>query len=290
MKHWTLFFLTVSFFVVGLTSCSVVFNSKATEDYTEKFPVSDYNRITMNNKAGNVIVTTGKVDSIAVSYTKKCMGTSDDDAKSHLNDINVYVGGDKNTGLITITADFPKVDIGTRDYEVTFTLIIPDSIELSIQNTTGNIEINGMNKTPTITATTGNIKIRDFNCNVKAATTTGNIDCKIKTLPDAGNVSLITTKGNQTLAIEAMDTSSTINLQASTGNIEVELPSTLKLKFDLKVSTGEVRIKDYKTTTTGEWSNKHKVGYIGDVETGKSTLNAATATGDVTLSKLKQSN
>jgi DUF4097 and DUF4098 domain-containing protein YvlB len=262
-----------------------VYDVEAEEDHTEQYSTADYWRINMENKAGDVVVTTGAIDMITVTYTKKCRGTSLENANDHLNDIDVYVGGDASTGIITITTDFPQVDIGTRDYQVVFNVTVPDTTKLNIVNTTGGIDVTGMNMPPYLETTTGDIDISGFNCEVDAKATTGNINCTIDNLPESGNVELETTTGDPTLIITDMDTTTShnINVDATTGSVEVTMPSYSSFDFDIEVTTGEVTVdEDFGATVTGEWSNKHKVGTVGDSET-KSDVRANTDTGDIDL-------
>lgn len=264
-------------------SCDVVFDTTAEESYDEEFAATDYWRIDLDNEAGDVIVTTAATDMIKVSYTKRCKGTNENDAEKHLNDIDILLEGNSSTGEITITADFPNVDIA-REYEVVFTITMPDSIELDIVNTTGDIDITGLDRAPTLETTTGSITLKNLTCEVDAKVTTGDIDCHIDSLPSTGDVNLEATTGEQTLVIAAMDTTvaSNIDITGTSGSVDMTLPPYAQLEFDMEVTTGEVRIIGYAVYEGTPYSNKHKVGTIGDYEV-KSSLEVTTTTGDITL-------
>jgi hypothetical protein len=234
--------------LVIAAGCGLVFDTPAEESYTDDFAAADYWRINLNNEAGDVIITTATTDFITVSYTKRCKGTNQNDAEEHLNDIDILLEGTASTGEVTITADFPNVDI-TREYEVVFTITMPDSTELNIVNTSGDI------------------------------------NCQIDNLPSTGYINLEATTGEQTLVITAMDTTAASNIiiNATTGSVNMTLPPYAQLDFDMEVTTGEVRINDYAVTQGTPYSNKHKVGTTGDYEV-KSNLDVITSAGDITLS------
>ncbi len=281
-----LLFLALPLAAVALlvSNCTVIYGEKATEDYSESYAIADgYNLINMDNKAGNIAIVTTEDDSIHVTYTKSCMGTTVEEAKEHLNDITIILSGNQNDSTITISTDFPDVD--TRNFQVTFTLWVPDTMDLDIVNTTGNVDINGLSRQPTrLETTSGNITVKGFNCGVDAKATTGNVDCEIVSLPANKSVKLATTTGTTTLKVLAMDTTNTIGVTGKSGSVDITLPSTVQLSFDMSVTSGEVRINGFVPTQGSPWGNTHKVGTIG-TGTTKSILNAVTETGDITLNK-----
>lgn len=272
-------------FALIFSGCDLILDKEATEDYTEVFKVSSgYNILDMDNKAGDVVVTaTPTTDSIMIYYIKKCMGTSYAEAEDHLNDIDVTIIGDTATHTVKVGTDFPDVDIA-RNYQVTFNVIIPDTMNLTVVNTTGDVRVLGMNKKPYLETTTGDIEIKDFECEVDAKATTGTVDCEITKLPENGKINLETTTGDAQLVVAVMDTTNVLSLEATTGTIDVTLPAAVRLEFDMAVTTGEVRINDYTYEQGSPWSNKHKVGTIG-VGPARSRLDAVTETGDITLIK-----
>jgi len=279
MKRW---FIVLPIFIALFAGCQVVFDTEATETYTEKFAVADgYNLIDLDNDAGNITVTASATDSISIQYTKKCMGTNDRDAEDHLNDIDVLIEGTKSTGKITITAEFPLVDV-TRNYEATFNIVVPADMELDLVANKGSIDISGMANTPILETTDGNITIAGFTCDVDATATKGDIECTLDVLPESGNVSLSTSDGYQILNIGSMDTTSTINMNATgEGKLEATLPANARLDFDLQTVSGEVYIENFTYIQGEPWSNKHKIGTIG--EEPRSTINASSDDGDVNL-------
>ena len=279
MKRWI--FVLPALAMILFASCKLVFDTEATESYDKEFKVADgYNKIDLDNEAGEVNITTSNTDVIHVKYIKKCMGTSERDAEKHLNDIDITLSGDTSTGVITIVAEFPDVDVA-RNYEVTFTIIMPDTIDLDIVNTTGDINIIGLSKAPKLEATTGDITLDLLDCGINAKTTTGHIGCTIDILPSNENVTMETTTGDHNLVIASMDTTHAIDIRATSGKVDIMLPANVNLEFDLQVNTGEVRIEGYDPDYTEE-SNKKAVGTIGDAET-KATLDAQTETGYITL-------
>lgn len=267
--------------------CPLIYDTPFTRSNTETFKVSNgYATINVDNEVGNVRVLTTDEDEIVVTYDRKCWGTSMDDAEEHVNEIYVFVEGNQSTGVITVEGRVPDADLDVRRYEVDFTIYVPDTMSVDINNITGDVELNNLRRKPAVEVTTGTIDINGFKCEVDAKITTGVIDCTIDSLPAGGNVTLRATSGDQLLKIAAMDTTSSINIDGVTSSVEVYLPSDVQLDFDLETTTGAVTINDYDYDQGGVWSNIHKVGTIGGAAT-RSSLDVLITTGDITLGTFK---
>lgn len=266
--------------------CQVVFDTPATEEYSETYQVSDgYKYLNLDNESGNVVVTGTETDEITVVYEKSCMGTNERDAEEHLNDINVTLSGSTADSTITITADFPLIE-DAREYEAIFTITVPPDMILDLSANRGDITISNMTSSPKLETTRGKITITGFECDVEASATEGDIECTLDSLPPSSTVKLTTEDGYQTLIINDMDTSTvnSITMEATEkGKIDATLPSFAVLDFSLETETGEVRIEGYPDEDINytEQGNKKKVGTIG--EGTFSTITAKSAEGDVTL-------
>lgn len=282
-----LLFLALPLAAVALlvSNCTVLYDVRAEDPGSLTYPISDgYNLIEMDNKAGNVVITTeAGLDSIYIDFKKICYGTSTDEAAEHFTDIEVSIVGTTSDSTIRITTDFPNID--TRKYQAEFEIRIPDTMNLDIVNTSGNVEITGMARQPQrLETTSGSITIKGFNCGIDAKATTGNISCEIVNLPSNKSVNLETVSGTTTLDVLAMDTTNALDITGESGDIVVTLPSTVQLSFDLQTTSGKVTINGFVPEHGTTWGNTHQVGTIGTSDT-KSTLKAVTESGNVTLNQ-----
>lgn len=268
-------------------ACPLIYDTPYTRTNTETFEVSaGYWHIDVDNEVGEVKVYKTDVDTITITYERTCWGKNLEDAQEHSSEIYVLVEGNQSTGVITVEGKVPETDLDVRRYQVDFTIYVPDTMELDVNNVTGSVELNNLRRKPVAVVTTGDIDINGFACEVDARTTTGSIDCAIDELPSTGNVSLRATTGNLVLKIAAMDTTNSIEMDIETGDANVSLPADVNLDFDLEVNTGAVTISDFDYEQGTPWSNIHKVGSIGTSAT-KSSLDVLVTTGDINLGVLQ---
>ncbi|MBM3330717.1 DUF4097 domain-containing protein [candidate division WOR-3 bacterium] len=127
---------------------------------------------------------------------------------------------------------------GSRPYGASFTITAPDTIDLALSTTNGEIsvtstvgsinanttnagiELIGTRGTASVSTTNGKLDVAVHSGALYGATTNGAIDCDIAVLDVAEDVGLATTNGKVTLLLPA-DVSAVVEVTNSTGMITI---------------------------------------------------------------------
>ena len=145
----------------------------------------------------------------------------------------------------------------------------PCNLPLTINSTSGDIAVTGMDSSVTIDQTSGNISV-DSSKSVSIENVSGTVSVSCY----AGG-SISTTSGNITVRIlmDSLHAGFTgLSLDAVSGNILVLVPDSLAAQLDLDCTSGDIKVDG-----SGNYSNTLKAG------AGSYTIKCEATSGDITV-------
>ena len=255
------FFLVLILFSGVLFSGCSLFQKKYEKTEKKEITVSTVNKkkVVLNNTNGDIKITKSPVDSVLrvkaeVTYrlTKKEMAENKDRIKFEV---------DSASDVIKISADYVRVkriinfdiNLGTDiDYE----LIVPDGIEVSIDNTNGETEVSEISNKLEINQTNGKLNLMHPTGFITADLTNGKI---------TGD----------------LDSSKGLNLKTTNGSISLTLSSTFSGKFRMETTNGKITKKDFDFRDV----NDDKKLFRGTLGNGDADIRLDTTNGKITLTK-----
>lgn len=217
------------------------------------------NKVVLNNTNGNIKVTKSPVDSVLIIKAEATFHLS----KKELNDEKekIKISVDSSENIINIKADFVKenkiqffnVKFGS---EINYELIVPEGLEVSVENTNGKTEIYEVNNNVNIDITNGNVML---------SRPTGKIYVDILN----GKV-----KGD-------LDSTKGLDIKTTNGNVSLNLSNTFSGKFKMETSNGKITKKGFDFTNVDD-EKKYFKGSLGNSD---AEIKIETTNGKITLTK-----
>jgi DUF4097 and DUF4098 domain-containing protein YvlB len=214
---------------------------------------------------------------------------------------NIKVTYNTNTTDNTITINVDTGGNGFSSREVDFIIDVPQSTNLQLQTTSGDISVEGMHGQASLKTTSGNVSTSNdtFAAGSVLNATSGNIDTSQDVFN--GGVNIQTTSGDINLEQDTLGGSSqfqttsgniqfdgTINANGqyhfttTSGDIDVTLPSTTNFHVDATTYSGSIDARDYPTIQLQDTGSGSQAS--GDVGTSLGiSLQLQAGSGDITL-------
>ncbi|MFA5404413.1 MAG: DUF4097 family beta strand repeat-containing protein [Ignavibacteria bacterium] len=173
----------------------------------------------------------------------------------------IKLSADTLEDIIKINSDFVKenniqifnVKFGS---DIRYELIVPEGIEVSIDNTNGKTEISDISNDINVDLTNGNLKIEN---------TTGNIKADIQN----GKV-----KGN-------LDSVKSLNIRTVNGNVSLNLSDKFSGRFKMETVNGKISKKGFEFRDVYD----EKKTFKGTLGTGDAEIKIESTNGKITLTK-----
>lgn len=275
----------------------------------------------MSGGFGSLFGTKDSVESKAFGFTSTPTILLQEDngniqVRSDSTDGQIHIRADKKAGLFddpnnikvtynnigdTLTINVDTGSNGFSSREVDFIIDVPQSTNLQLQTTSGNINVEGVNGQASLKTTSGNVSTSNDTFAVGSVLndTSGNIDTSHDVFN--GGVNIQTTSGDIIMEQDTLDGPSqfkttsgsirfdgTINTNGqyqfttTSGDIDITLPSTTNFHVDATTNSGSIDASDYPTIQpqdTGSGSQAH-----GDVGTNPGiSLQLQANSGDITV-------
>lgn len=243
------------------TGCIVDFDSgdirnndyEARATFSEEISVEDHDRIRLDAINGNVTVTgVSGATTITVSGERIVRSDSQVDADVHLQDLEVHVSD--LTNEVFVETRQPKNNRG-RNYEVNYTITVPQDLLALLDLTNGNIEVDGIHRDVSIDNTNGNVRMRDIVGSARVDLVNGNIDGEV-VMPQDGS----------------------IKLEVVNGNVMLEIPTSTSAAFEASVTNGSISTPNLSLQEEDRRLRSVK-GTLGD---GAGDIDLSTVNGNVT--------
>jgi hypothetical protein len=249
--------------ILSLTACDVVINSmeggrnKVSDVWTRTYTLNGPDaRFEVANVNGRIDVEAADGPSVEVKAVISIRGSSDDDAKSALKQVEIKE--EKGQNSLRLEAKYPR-EFGRRGVSVEYTIRVPKSVRVGAETVNGTISITGVQAA------------------VKAETTNGNVEGKGL----AGNVSASTTNGSVRIQMTAIGADG-VTLETTNGSIDLKLPGQTKATVSARCVNGGIDVSDLPFEKVGE-SSRRKLD--GTINGGGAAIKLETVTGGIRVGR-----
>lgn len=206
------------------------------EEFDYSIDVNDQIGVAIDAINGPIdVVGVANSTKIEVRGVRKVSSDSDDDAREHLDDLEVHLY-EKNR-RVYLETEQPDNAKG-RNYTVEYNLRIPSHLLLNIDNSNGDIEIEDMKNSVDVDLTNGKVEIEETVASLSVHLTNGTIDVAA-ILPDNGEHELATTNGAISYKVPN-GTSADFFASVVNGNISVENLEMTSSNVSSKSVTGKL--------------------------------------------------
>jgi DUF4097 and DUF4098 domain-containing protein YvlB len=216
-------------------------------------------KVVLNNTNGDIKVIKSSVDSVLTIKAEATLHLT----KKELNDERekIKMSVDTLGDIINIKMDFVKekrfsffnINFG---WDVDYELIVPEGIDVSLDNTNGKAEIYEVNNNVNINLTNGSVKLTRTTGVVSADITNGKI------------------KGE-------LDSTKGLDLKTVNGNISLELGDKFSGKFRMETVNGKISKKSFDFKDVDD-DKKYFKGTLGE---GNADVKLETTNGKIALTK-----
>lgn len=259
-KSAVIFFSVLLLGAISLSGCSL-FQKRYEKVEKKEISVNSTGKkkVVLNNTNGNIKVIKSSIDSVLTVKAEATFHLT----KKELNDEKekIKLSVDTAENIIDIKTDFVKekkfqifhMEFGS---EINYELIVPEGLEVSIDNTNGKAEIYEVNN---------NVNIELTNGNVTLTRPTGKIYVDILN----GKV-----KGD-------LDSTKGLDIKTTNGNVSLNLSSTFSGKFKMETTNGKITKKGFDFTNADD-EKKYFKGSLGNSD---AEITIETTNGKITLTK-----
>ena len=253
-------FLIALIVLFSISACSL-FKKKYEKTERKEYTVNTINKkkVTFDNTNGNIKVIRNSSDSllrikaeITIRVSKKELDENIEkinmDIDSSGNTINIRPGIVKEKHFFNFSFNFNE----NEEYQ----LIVPDGLDVVIDNTNGKIDVSEV---------TGNVKISSTNGSVKFKNTPGKLNAEL-------------TNGKITADI---DSTKGIDFRATNGSVTLNLGNSFSGNFKLETVNGKITTKDFDFKK----ESKEKRTFTGKLGDSDAEIRIETTNGKITLNK-----
>lgn len=259
-KSAGIFFIAVLLGTITFSGCSLFQKRyEKTEKKEVKVNTAGRKKVVLNNTNGDIKITKSSVDSVLIIKAEATFHLSKKELNEERERIKISV--DTSESIINIKSDFVKesklqffnIKFGS---EINYELIVPEGLEVSLDNTNGKAEILDVSNNVDVSITNGSVKL---------TRTTGKISVDITN----GKV-----KGD-------LDSIKGLDIKTTNGNVSLNLSSTFSGKFKMETTNGKITKKDFDFKDVDD-EKKYFKGTLGN---GEALIKIETTNGKITLTK-----
>lgn len=255
-----IFLLVTLICTIFFSGCSL-FQKRYEKTEKKEFTVNTIGKkkVVFNNTNGDIKVTKSSVDSVLIIKAEATFHVTKKEMKEEKERIKIDI--DTLGDVIKITSNYVKEKRFFNfqisfDEHTNYELIVPEGIEVSVDNINGKFDITDINNNVNVSSTNGNIKLSQ---------TTGKISIDVTN----GKV-----KGD-------LDSTKGLDISTTNGNVNLNLNNTFSGKFRLETINGKISKRDFDFKDVDNDKKLFK-GTLGnsDVE-----IKIKTTNGKITLTK-----
>jgi hypothetical protein len=243
----------------------------AEEPFEFTVDVRDQIRFRLVGITGTVEITgQSGIDTITIAGERRVGASSTDEARSHLDDIEINIQDGEDEVLVRT---IHHGDAEGRCYSVNYTITLPPDLEVRVTNQTGGVTVTEMGDVR-VSVLTGGVILEDIHGDVDIDATTGDV-----TLEDIyGSASANLTTGS--LSCWAyLPTGGELDLKTITGQMTVYLPESTSAELTASVVTGQISITNLPLEDPNI-SNDYVSGRLGE---GDGTITLQVITGQLNI-------
>jgi len=173
---------------------------------------------------------------------------------------------------LRLKAEMPS---GSRPYGASFFITAPDSIDLSLSTTNGDVAVTGTVGDINASTTNGSVELTGTSGTASVSTTNGRLNVKVHSGPLYGG----TTNGAIDCDLAALGAAENVGLATTNGTVTLLLPADVSALIDITNTNGLITIYDF-TVIYESQTEHHLHGRIGS---GASSITITTTNGAVTV-------
>jgi hypothetical protein len=236
-----------------LSACDLAlssFNEQATDTWAKKYPLSEGGRLEVKNTNGFIRVEVGG-DQVEVSAERIARASTPEAAKEMLQ--KVEVAEDVTADRVRLETKRPSGGFGRGNVEVRYTIRVPSSTQVELQNTNGEVRVTGVTRGARISTTNGQIDGRGLGGDGGATTTNGGVE------------------------LELASFSQPLHVSTTNGGVQVRLPKDTKADLQATCTNGGIEVHGLDLDAEGEPTRRRLAGRLngGGPRIDISTTNGA---------------
>ena len=271
----------ISILVANISACLVGAGCDAGE-YVEEEVVERSvefqpgGRLSLVNVNGDISIGTWDRHEVTMKAEKRARAGSEEAARLLLE--KTAVEFDRIENRIDIRTEVPEKPRRNRNVSTTYTLTVPEEIELELKSVNGSMQVNDVSGAVDAKTTNGRIGLAGITGAVQARTTNGNVDLSGVLGPIETNA----TNGNIEVAIsEISEEAHDIRAATTNGGVEVTLPKGLKAHLKAYTANGNIDT-DFPVAVKGGISKS----VDGVINGGGRLIHLETVNGSIRLKEL----
>jgi len=225
------------------------FKEEESDTWAKSYPLSAAGRLEIENTNGLIEVSVGEGQTVEVKAVRIARAASVEAAKELL--AKTVIREEVSADHVKLFVERPRGGFGRGGVEVRYTVKVPASTQLTLQNTNGRIAVSGVRGDAKLATTNGEISARDLGGKVDATTTNGEVEIDLAAV--TGAVDVETTNGGVRIRMPS-DTKASLFARVTNGGIDVEGLSVEEIektrrRLEAKLNGGGSRIE--VATTNG---------------------------------------
>lgn len=259
------FFNSTILFLISLISAAPLFSSEIEETFKKNVKVESATLLSVENKNGNIEITTWDQDEVGITAYKKVRAGSRDEAIELMEQLKIVVEMDGHE--IEVYTEYPDKrrgrsggffswlvgDSWNTSYSVSYEIKVPQSFDVNAGSTNGRVEAIDCNGRIRLETTNGKITADNISGSVRCNTTNGSIKVSLVEVNDREEMNFSSTNGSISLYLPR-DIDADIKARTTNGSINCNLNITeqyghSKKHLDAVINNGGTYI--YLKTTNG---------------------------------------
>ena len=258
------------FLPIPLLAVACLYTYKLEVPETHTYAAAGISGINVTTQSGTVSVAESTATVIRVDVLKYAYGRNREDAEKAIANVvysDTIVGSE-----LKAKVEMPG---GNRPYGASFTVAAPDSTNLSLSTTNGDVEVVGMAGNINAATTNGNVELTGTAGTASVSTTNGRLTVSVHSGPLYG----ATTNGTVDCDLTALGPTEDVGLATTNGKVTLLLPDDVSALIDATNTNGLITIYDFTVVYESQTEN-HLRGRIGS---GASSITITTTNGDIVV-------
>jgi len=249
-------------------ACLYTYKLEVTETHT--YNAAGITRLDAKTQNGAIHVTASTDTVITDSVYKYAYGRDRADAEEAIENVaySDTVVGDE----LRMKVAMPS---GSRPYGASLTITAPESTDLSLSTTNGDVSVMNMLGDVGVGTTNGKVALTGTTGTASVSTTNGSIDVKVH----SGAFYGATTNGAIDCDLAALRPTEAVGLSTTNGRVTLLLPDDVSALVEVTNTSGFITIYDF--TVTYETQDDHHVR--ARIGSGASEITIVTTNGDVVV-------
>ena len=255
-----------------LLAAACLYTYKLEVPETHPYAAAGITRLDAKTQNGAISVTASQDTIITIDVVKHAYGRDKAGAEEAVENV-VY--GDTVVGdELRVKAEMPS---GSRPYGASFTITTPDSTDLSLATTNGDVSVTNTVGDVTASTTNGSVELDSTAGLASVSTTNGSLNVKVH----SGAFYGATTNGAIDCDLAGLRVTEEVGLATTNGKVTLWLPDDVSAVIEATNTNGFITIYDF--TVTYETQTEHHLR--ARIGSGASSITITTTNGDVVVNR-----